>query len=106
MKGLAPQQIKERIPHTWPLFFARHGRFTPVQQQAIPPILDGNQVLVVAPTASGKTEAVLSPLLERHWSLLGQPGLGLLYICPTRALVRDLYERLRPFWKTRASRWE
>jgi ATP-dependent helicase Lhr and Lhr-like helicase len=96
MKGLAPQQIKERIPHTWPLFFARHGRFTPVQQQAIPPILDGNQVLVVAPTASGKTEAVLSPLLERHWSLLGQPGLGLLYICPTRALVRDLYERLRP----------
>ncbi|MEI2693185.1 MAG: DEAD/DEAH box helicase [Anaerolineae bacterium] len=55
----------------------------------------------MAPTASGKTEAVIAPLLERH--LLGaeaphdgEPALRILYICPTRALVRDLYERLAP----------
>jgi ATP-dependent helicase Lhr and Lhr-like helicase len=52
--------------------------------------------LVVAATASGKTEAVIAPLLERRWRQLRQPGLHILYICPTRALVRDLYERLQP----------
>ncbi|MCA9980692.1 MAG: DEAD/DEAH box helicase, partial [Anaerolineales bacterium] len=91
------EAIKQQIPHTWPLFFARHGRFTPVQEQAIPLILHGENSLVMAATASGKTEAVLAPLLERYWSRLQKPhvGLCLLYICPTRALVRDLYERLQ-----------
>ncbi len=100
---LSQQEVKERIPHTWPLFFARHGRFTPIQQQAIPPILDGHDALVIAATASGKTEAVIAPLLERHWQRLTRPNpqaplskLTILYICPTRALVRDLYERLQP----------
>lgn len=95
---LPPQQLQTRLPHTWPLFFARHGRFTPVQLQAIPPILDGHDTLVIAATASGKTEAVIAPLLERNWQSLQSPisNLSLLYICPTRALVRDLYERLRP----------
>lgn len=101
MHGFSQEQVKARIPHTWTLFFARHGRFTPIQQQAIPPILDGNDTLVIAATASGKTEAVIAPLLERNWRRLlqpglQQPGLQLLYICPTRALVRDLYERLYP----------
>ena len=57
--------------------------------------------MVIAPTASGKTEAVLAPLLERY--VLGTAArqsagaeLRILYICPTRALVRDLYERLAP----------
>lgn len=65
--------------------------------QAIPPILQGKDTLVIAATASGKTEAVVAPLLER----LLQPGpleqgrLRLLYISPTRALVRDLVERLQ-----------
>lgn len=89
--------VKQQIPHTWPLFFARHGRFTPVQQQTIPLIVRGDNCLVMAPTASGKTEAILAPLLERYWSSLQQSdsALRLLYICPTRALVRDLYERLQ-----------
>jgi ATP-dependent Lhr-like helicase len=90
------------LPYTWSAFFARHGSLTPVQQQAIPPILEGYNTLVIAPTAAGKTEAVIAPLLERH--VLGgaapadgqHPGLRILYICPTRALVRDLYERLAP----------
>ena len=101
--GLSQTEVKERIPHTWPLFFAKHGRFTPIQQQAIPPILAGLDTLVVAATASGKTEAVIAPLLERLWPALHDPALKsqisnlqLLYICPTRALVRDLYERLQP----------
>ncbi|MBX3058488.1 MAG: DEAD/DEAH box helicase [Anaerolineae bacterium] len=106
---LSQQEVKAQLPHTWRLFFARHGRFTPVQQQAIPPILNGRDTLIIAATAAGKTEAVLAPLLERLWPNLavspppispsrGVPtaNLHLLYLCPTRALVRDLYERLQP----------
>ena len=91
-----------RYSSTWsPVFFARHGSLTPVQQQAIPLILAGHNTLVIAPTASGKTEAVIAPLLERHVlggaaPAGGEPSLRILYICPTRALVRDLYERLAP----------
>ena len=91
-----------RLPHTWPVFFARHGNLTRVQQEAIGPILDGRNTLVAAATASGKTEAAIAPLLERH--VLDTAGAGprqerirelrILYICPTRALVRDLYARL------------
>ena len=94
---ITPHILKTRLPRTWPIFFARHGNFTPVQMQAIPPILDGHNTLIIAATAAGKTEAAIAPLLERH--VLGTPSpqtptLTILYICPTRALVRDLYERL------------
>jgi len=92
---ITPQEVKALLPHTWPLFFTRHGRFTSIQQVAIPPITAGQDILLIAPTATGKTEAVIAPLVERYWDGLRQPGLSLLYICPTRALVRDLYERLR-----------
>ena len=93
---LSPSKVKSRIPRTWPLFLRQHGRFTPVQQQAIPPILEGRDVLAISATASGKTEATIAPLVERYWHSLRQPGLTILYICPTRALVRDLYERIQP----------
>ncbi len=46
--------VKNQVPHTWPLFFARFGRFTPIQEQAIPPILTGQDVVVMAATASGR----------------------------------------------------
>ncbi|NOZ50670.1 MAG: DEAD/DEAH box helicase [Chloroflexi bacterium] len=97
-----PFHPQTSLRHTWPVFFARHGSLTRTQQEAIPPILAGHNTLVVAATASGKTEAVLAPLLERHILTAARqgrndPALRLLYICPTRALVRDLYERLQPF---------
>ncbi len=94
---LTTRTVKAQIPHTWPLFFTRHGNFTRVQEQAIPPIIEGKDVLVIAATASGKTEAVIAPLLERYWAQMTQKksALTLLYICPTRALVRDLHDRLR-----------
>ncbi len=93
-----PADLKARLRHTWSPFFARHGNFTPVQTAGIPPILDGEPVLMISATASGKTEAALAPLLERHCLGPNAPEdaqLRILYICPTRALVRDLYERLR-----------
>ncbi|MBX2996895.1 MAG: DEAD/DEAH box helicase [Caldilineaceae bacterium] len=93
-----PLSLKSHLLRTWTPFFARHGNFTPVQLAAIPPILDGENVLVISATASGKTEAAVAPLVERHCVATispAMPGLRILYICPTRALVRDLYERLK-----------
>ncbi|MFZ1756897.1 MAG: DEAD/DEAH box helicase [Caldilineaceae bacterium] len=108
LKMPIPRSLKSRLAHTWTPFFARHGSFTPVQEAAIPPILDGHNTLVIAATAGGKTEAALVPLLERYCfrdnrsptfvksrTSESQTSIVILYLCPTRALVRDLYERLR-----------
>ena len=92
-----PYNLKSQLPYSWAAFFARYGNFTRVQLEAIPSILAGRNMLMMAATASGKTEAAMAPLLEQH--VLGAQrrewtNLRILYICPTRALVRDLYERL------------
>jgi ATP-dependent Lhr-like helicase len=89
------RQLKDRLPHTWDALFARFGRFTEIQAQAIPPLLEGHNCVLVSATASGKTEAALAPLLE----ILKQTPkptrqLSILYIVPTRALARDLTRRL------------
>jgi ATP-dependent Lhr-like helicase len=69
---------------------------TEPQKKAIPLILEGKNVLLIAPTATGKTEAAILPILsmlitspEKH-----QPGIKVVYITPLRALNRDLMERL------------
>jgi ATP-dependent Lhr-like helicase len=64
-----------------------------LQEQAIDPVLDGRHALLGAPTAGGKTEAAVLPLLsrmvEQAW-----PGLSVLYVCPLRALLNNLHPRL------------
>lgn len=66
------------------------------QVDAIPRILDGDHLLLVAPTGIGKTEAAMLPILHR---LLGTKGKGIkcLYITPLRALNRDMLRRLEEF---------
>ena len=58
----------------------------PLQSQAIAPVLKGDDALLLAPTAGGKTEAAMFPLLTRMadeaWT-----GTSVLYICPLRALL-------------------
>ncbi len=88
----AQRTLKIRLPRTWSAFFERHGRFTAAQMAALPIGLNGANVMLCAPTASGKTEAALAPLIER---LPESPrGLVILYLTPTRALVSDLAARL------------
>ena len=87
--------LKERLPRAWPAFFERHGRFTPTQLAAMPVLLDGHNAIVCAPTASGKTEAALAPLVERYCHH-DSPTPAVLYLVPTRALVGDLAARLAP----------
>jgi len=87
--------LKSRLPRTWSPFFARHGSFTPAQLAAIPPLLDGLNVVLCAATASGKTEAALAPLIERHLPPDRHGSrLTILYLLPTRALITDIANRL------------
>ncbi|UCG90829.1 MAG: DEAD/DEAH box helicase [candidate division WOR-3 bacterium] len=91
-------EIKDRLKRTWVPFFSRFGNFTPIQELSIPRILKGENVVVISPAATGKTEAVIAPVLEN----MIQKGhvqaeinsIKVLYISPTRALVNDLYRRL------------
>lgn len=92
---ISPHALKSALPRTWGAFFRRHGNFTSAQFAAIPPLLAGENVLLCAPTASGKTEAALAPLIERHLpAVRSTPALKILYLLPTRALISDLWARL------------
>ncbi len=68
---------------------------TPPQVQAWPLVSRREDVLVVAPTGSGKTEAALLPLLSRLVQEGHGEGISLLYITPMRALNRDMLKRLQ-----------
>ncbi len=68
---------------------------TPPQAKAWPLISRGENVLVVAPTGSGKTEAALLPLLSRLVTEGRGEGISMLYITPMRALNRDMLRRLQ-----------
>ncbi len=65
----------------------------PLQEATIQPILNGEHAILLAPTAGGKTEAAIFPILSRmlseNWS-----GLSVIYICPIKALLNNLEERL------------
>lgn len=66
----------------------------PVQEQATHAILDGANCVILAPTAGGKTEAALLPLLSRMSTDDDEP-VSVLYIAPIRALLNNQEARLR-----------
>jgi ATP-dependent Lhr-like helicase len=68
---------------------------TPPQVQAWPLVARGEDVLIVAPTGSGKTEAALLPLLGRLTEGRHGEGISLLYVTPMRALNRDMQKRIQ-----------
>jgi ATP-dependent helicase Lhr and Lhr-like helicase len=65
----------------------------PAQAEVVEPMLAGENVLVLAPTAGGKTEAAIFPLLTR-WASEKWLGLSILYVCPLKALLNNIAPRI------------
>ncbi|NQW73761.1 MAG: DEAD/DEAH box helicase [Actinobacteria bacterium] len=65
----------------------------PLQRDSVEPVRRGDDCLLLAPTAGGKTEAAFFPLLSQmadaEWR-----GLSVLYVTPLRALLNNLHPRL------------
>ncbi|MFI2909585.1 DEAD/DEAH box helicase [Streptomyces sp. PDY-4] len=68
----------------------------PLQQKAIEPVLAGQDAVLLAPTAGGKTEAAVFPLLTRA-QRQGWKGTGVLYVTPLKALLNNLHPRLETY---------
>jgi ATP-dependent Lhr-like helicase len=68
----------------------------PVQELAVDAILDGCNTVVLAPTAGGKTEASIFPVLSR---ILTEeiPAVAALYVCPIRALLNNQEDRVQRY---------
>ena len=65
----------------------------PLQESTIQPVLDGEHAILLAPTAGGKTEAASFPVFSRMLSESWE-GLSVLYVCPIKALLNNLEQRL------------
>src|SRR5690606_9009731 len=67
-----------------------------VQKKAYEAVSGGNDVLVIAPTAGGKTEAALIPVVD---GILkgGFSGVAALYLAPLKALINDQEDRFSSF---------
>ena len=73
-------------------------KFYKFQEDAIREIVYGSNVVIEAPTASGKTEAFLTPILQKIRD--GKYGSGktfALFVYPTKALSRDQYPKISEF---------
>ena len=84
-------------PRVATAFYGRFTQMRPIQAAAIEPLMNGGNVVLSSSTGSGKTEAVMAPLVSCYWEAAARSGaLFLIYIAPTKALVNDLEKRLSP----------
>jgi len=67
---------------------------TPVQEQVIPPILDGRDVIASAQTGTGKTAAFLLPVMNRLLEHHVDGQVGALVIVPTRELAIQIAQHI------------
>lgn len=78
---------------------AQKGYETPsaIQDQAIPHIIEGRDVIGLANTGTGKTAAFLLPIIERQSGIMLRPSV--LIVAPTRELAQQIDEQFRVFSK-------
>jgi ATP-dependent RNA helicase RhlE len=91
--GLSPKLLKA-------LAQTGFGAPTPIQAQAIPPVMAGRDLMGLAQTGTGKTAAFGLPLLHRLLDIHHPPGprnVRALILAPTRELVAQIAEHLTGF---------
>jgi ATP-dependent Lhr-like helicase len=93
--------LARMMPDAFPVFFTGRQPYAG-QAMVMPEVVRGHNVLFAAPTASGKTEAAVTPLYQRHITFKRR-DLSTIYVAPTKALVNDLHERLAGYLETRQS---
>ncbi|MFW6351661.1 MAG: DEAD/DEAH box helicase [Bacteroidota bacterium] len=71
-----------------------YGEATPVQDQAIPVILEGRDLIACAQTGTGKTAAFILPLIHKIRTE-NNSGLSTLVIAPTRELAQQIDQQIQ-----------
>lgn len=97
MVGVSSEDIRRMLHPSLVNVMSKYGykELTDVQKKAIPEVLKGYDVLIVAPTGSGKTEAAIFPIISKVlYDFSNHQPISLIYITPLRALNRDLMRRL------------
>jgi len=77
-----------------------------IQEKSVEPIYNRQDVIISAPTASGKTEAAFLPVLSQVAEI--EEGISVLYLAPLKALINDQYTRLELLCQqldTELTRW-
>ena len=75
-----------------------YKKATPIQQKAIPLILEGRDVLAGAQTGTGKTAGFTLPLLQRlQYSTSNRRSVRALILTPTRELAAQVAESVRDY---------
>ncbi|MDE6279940.1 MAG: DEAD/DEAH box helicase [Paramuribaculum sp.] len=71
---------------------------TPIQEQSIPYVLDGRDLIAVAQTGTGKTAAYLLPVIDRLYRL-PQPedSVNCIVMAPTRELAQQIDRQMEGF---------
>jgi ATP-dependent RNA helicase RhlE len=69
---------------------------TPIQEQAIPAILEGKDLIACAQTGTGKTAAFILPVLNKI-AQSGSTGLDTLILAPTRELAIQIDQQIQGF---------
>ena len=75
---------------------------TPIQEKAIPPILEGRDLIGIAQTGTGKTAAFGLPLLQELYEARNVPSRGApraLILAPTRELAAQIHQALKAYGK-------
>lgn len=85
--GLHPQVLANVTSHGY-------TRPTPIQDQAIPVVMEGKDIVGIANTGTGKTAAFLLPLIHK---IASHPQEGVLIVVPTRELAQQILDEARMF---------
>ncbi len=76
----------------------RFDECTPVQEQAIPVVLEGRDLIAVAQTGTGKTAAYLLPVIDRLYRLPEpEESVNCIVMAPTRELAQQIDRQMEGF---------